>query len=190
MRAMQRLRMPPAFVALVQDSLTGLSSWVRTAYGMSDAVRGAAQPAPGGPAGPAAVRRAAWTRCTMGWSATHSRASSTGCSAAVGGGRVAATLPSLGYADDTTVLANSLASLRIQNDWVHYFMAFNEMRLNPAKCELVGRTADGSRSTAAAVAAAGITIEGHAIEPVPHDRSPSATSACTAASTAAGKTVR
>ena len=54
-----------------------------------------------------------------------------------------ASIPSLGYADDTAVLANSLPSLRIQNDWVHYFMAFNQMRLNPSKCELVGRGADG-----------------------------------------------
>jgi hypothetical protein len=34
-------------------------------------------------------------------------------------------LPSLGYADDTTVLAETLDDLRVQNEWVHYFMAFN-----------------------------------------------------------------
>jgi len=27
-------------------------------------------------------------------------------------------IPSLGYADDTTVLTNSLENMRVQNDWV------------------------------------------------------------------------
>ena len=75
---------------------------------------------------------------------------------------------SLGYADDTTVLSDSLADLRILNDWVHYFMRFNALRLNHAKCELVGRASDGLPVTAAAVAAAGITIQGHPIIPVEH----------------------
>ena len=55
------------------------------------------------------------------------------------------------------------------NDWVHYFMRFNTLRLNHAKCELVGRSADGEPVTAAAVAAAGITIDGHAVTPVAHN---------------------
>lgn len=49
-------------------------------------------------------------------------------------------------------------------------MAFNKLRLNSAKCELVGRCADGTPVTAAAVALAGITIEGQAVQPVPHDQ--------------------
>ncbi|MGH8466606.1 MAG: hypothetical protein ACRER5_20910, partial [Pseudomonas sp.] len=77
-------------------------------------------------------------------------------------------LASLGYADDTAALANTLANLRVQNDWVHYFMAFNRLRLNPQKCELVGRDAAGQPVTAHALAAHGITIEGHPIHPLPH----------------------
>jgi len=75
----------------------------------------------------------------------------------------------LGYADDTNILANSLANLRTLNDWVHYFLRFNALRLNHSKCELVGRDATGLSVTTAAIAAAGITIEGHAIMPVAHD---------------------
>jgi len=77
-------------------------------------------------------------------------------------------VPSLGYADDTSVLTNTLQALRVQNDWVHYFMAFNRMRLNHAKCKLVGRDAAGQPVTSAALAAAGITIDGNALQPVPH----------------------
>ena len=58
MRAMRRLRMPDAFIALVADSLTGLSSCVRTAYGRVRTLRRAAQLATGLPSRPAAVRRA------------------------------------------------------------------------------------------------------------------------------------
>ena len=34
-RAMRRLHMPESFIRLITDSLTGLSSCVRTAYGVS-----------------------------------------------------------------------------------------------------------------------------------------------------------
>jgi hypothetical protein len=86
------------------------------------------------------------------------------------GARDSASLPSLGFADDTAVLANTLPNLRVQNEWVHYFMQFNCMRLNHKKCELVGRDAAGLPVTAAALAAAGITIDGNALTPVAHDK--------------------
>ena len=79
-------------------------------------------------------------------------------------------VPSLVYANDTSALANTLADMRVQNDWVHHFMTFNRMRLNHSKCELIGRDADGEPVTAAALAAAGITIDGNALQPVPHDQ--------------------
>src|SRR5680860_710316 len=86
------------------------------------------------------------------------------------GAHDSASLPSLGFADDTAALANTLANLRVQNEWVHYFMRFNCMRLNHTKCELVGRDAAGLPVTAAALAAAGISIEGNALTPVAHDK--------------------
>jgi ribonuclease HI len=49
-------------------------------------------------------------------------------------------------------------------------MQFNSMRLNALKCELVGRGADGEPVTAAAVAAHGITVDGIALAPHPHDQ--------------------
>jgi len=75
-------------------------------------------------------------------------------------------LPSLGFADDTNVLANTLANLCILHEWVLYFMRFSLMQLNHSKCELVGRGADGAPVTEAAVAAAGIAIDGHSLIPL------------------------
>ena len=77
----------------------------------------------------------------------------------------------LGYADDTNILTNSLPNLFIQNEWVQYFMRYNHLRLNPHKCELVGRGADGAPVTQAALDAHHITIDGVPIPLLPHDRS-------------------
>ena len=168
-RAMHRLRMPHSFVALVVDSLTGLTSRVRTAYGLSelfDVLRSLRQ---GDPLAPLlfvilmdglhdGLERNPFT------DEQHGLRMQVSASAAEG--RV--TLPSLGYADDTTVLTNTLPAMRAQNEWVHYFMAFNRMRLNAAKCELVGRDDKGQPVTAADLATHGIVIEGAPLLPVPH----------------------
>ena len=73
-----------------------------------------------------------------------------------------------GYADDTSAQTNTLEDMRIQNDWVHYFMLYNHLRLNHTKCELVGQDAEGRPVTAASLAASGITIDGEPLQPVPH----------------------
>jgi hypothetical protein len=80
-----------------------------------------------------------------------------GCTLAMGSHPVY--LSSLGFADDTTVICNSLRDLRVQNEWVAYFMQFNIMQLNPLKCELVGRGSDGEPVSEAATLE--ITINGH-----------------------------
>jgi ribonuclease HI len=54
---------------------------------------------------------------------------------------------------------------------VLYFMAFNRMRLNPAKCELVGRDARGQPVAHADIAAHDICVDGIALQPVSHDQS-------------------
>ena len=166
-RAMRRLRMPDSFVELVADSLTDLSSCVRTAYGVSRRFE---------------VQRSLRQGCPLApllfvvlMDALHDGLEVNPFS----GARAGLGLPlrptlelqmsSLGYADDTNMLANNLANLSILNDWVHYFLRFNALRLNHGKCELVGRDAAGLPVTAAAIATAGITIEGHAIVPVAHD---------------------
>lgn len=76
-----------------------------------------------------------------------------------------------GSSDDTNVLTGSLANMRIQNDWVHYFMRFNLLNLNHNKCEFVGRYAGENPTdvTAADLQLHGIAIEGNPIEPVAHD---------------------
>ena len=166
-RAMRRLRMPALFIDLIADSLTGLSSSVRTAYGVSRHFE---------------VERSLRQGCPLApllfvilMDALHDGLELNPFSDTKAG--LVLKLPyatelqlaSLGYADDTTIFAGNLLHLRILNDWVHYFMRFNALRLNHAKCELVGRRADGQPVTAQDIADAGITIEGHAIVPVPHD---------------------
>jgi exonuclease III len=166
-RAMQRLRMPDSFIQLIDDSLTGLSSRVRTAYGVS---------------APFDVKRSLRQGCPLApllfvilMDALHDGLDRNpfdgqqhGLVLRVGAG-APESLPSLGFADDTNILTATLAALSVQNNWVHYFMRFNALRLNHAKCELVGRGPDGLPLTAAVAAAAGIHIEGHALVPIQHD---------------------
>jgi hypothetical protein len=63
-------------------------------------------------------------------------------------------MTSLGYADDTNILVSSLPSLRALND---YFMRFNALRLNHANASWWGEL----QVAAVALAATGITIDGH-----------------------------
>ena len=167
LRAMRRLHMPLSFIDLIEDSLTGLTSCVRTAYGVSrhfDVQRSLRQGCPLAP-----------LLFVILIDALHDGLEVNPFTGARAGltlqlhNATEVQMASLGYADDTNILANSLPDLRILNDWVHYFMRFNALRLNPAKCELVGRGADGLPVTAAAVAAAGITVNGQALMPVPHN---------------------
>ena len=166
-RAMRRLRMPDAFIRLVVDSLTGLTSRVRTAYGLSevfDVLRSLRQ---GDPLAPL-LFVILMDALHDGLERNPFTGQQHGLKLQVSGQSVL--LSSLGYADDTTVLTNTLADMQVQNEWVHYFMCFNRMRLNAGKCELVGRDAAALPVTAAALAAHNISIEGVALEPVLHDR--------------------
>jgi hypothetical protein len=62
--------------------------------------------------------------------------------------------------------------MRVQNEWVHYFMRFNLLGLNHSKCELVGRFGgdEPAAMTAADLQLHGIEIEGNPISPVAHDQ--------------------
>ena len=167
-RALHRLRMPHAFVDLIADSLTGLQSCVRTAYGVSQLFEVLRSLRQGDPLAPLlfvilmdALHEG--LECNPFTNERH------GLELDLQGGQ-AASIPSLGYADDTATLTNTLAAMRVQNEWVHYFMSFNHLRLNHTKCELVGRRADGEPVSAADLAAESIQIEGNALQPVPHDK--------------------
>ena len=135
-RALRRLRMPASFILLITNSLSGLSSRIRTAYGMSAPFPVERSLRQGDPLAPL-LFVLLLDALHEGLERNPFNGQEHGLVLKMRNGG-SASIPSLGYADDTAVLANSLPSLRIQNDWVHYFMAFNQMRLNPSKCELVG----------------------------------------------------
>jgi len=166
-RALRRIHLPPSFVGLIEDSLTGLSSCVRTAYGLSR---------------PFSVQRSIRQGDPLssllfvilldplhdGLELNPFTQQRHGCVIKGAGWQIE--LPSLGYADDTAALTNSLADLQVQNEWVQYFMQFNVMRLNALKCELVGRDATGQPVTQLALTTNHINIDGHSICPTPHDQ--------------------
>ena len=166
-RALHRLHLPPAFILLIADSLTGLESCVRTIYGHSASFPVRRSLHQGDPLAPLlfvllmdALHDGLDTNpftlqqhgCRLTW---------PGCSIY---------MASLGYADDTNCSTNSLLDLSTQNRWVQYFMAFNCMRLNASKSELVGRKADGSPVTSVDIAAHDISVEGVQLVPIPHSK--------------------
>src|SRR4029078_8682993 len=121
-RALHRIRLPHSFVALIVDSLTGLTSRVRTAYGLSapfDVERSLRQ---GDPLAPL-LFVILMDALHDGLALNPFTGRSHGCQLRWPSGDTV-DLDSLGYADDTAALANSLANLRVQNDWVQYFMHF------------------------------------------------------------------
>lgn len=166
-RAMTRLQLPPLFIRLIVDSLTGLSSCIRTTYGHTRCFPVRRSVRQGDPLAPL-LFIILMDALHDGLELNPLTGERHGCKLVYPTATVE--LPSLGYADDTNILANTLHDLFIQNEWVEYFMRFNRMRLNPLKCELIGRNADGAPVTPAALDAHNITIGGVAVQPVPHDQ--------------------
>lgn len=135
LRALRRIHLPESFVQLVADSLSGLTSCIRTPYGLTrsfDVLRSLRQ---GDPLAPL-LFVILMDALHDGLELNPFTGTIEGCVITIKEQSIY--IPSLGYADDTTVLAFPLAALAIQNKWVHYFMSFNKMRLNPLKCELIG----------------------------------------------------
>ena len=164
-RAMRRLHLPEAFIALIADSLADLTSCIRTVYGRTRLFRVLRSLRQGDPLAPLlfVILMDALHDGLERNPFTHQQ---HGCRLTWPGSSIY--IPSLGYADDTAAITTSLVDLRAQNEWVQYFMAFNRLRLNPLKCELVGRGADGAAVTDAAVAAHNINVDGHILRPLPH----------------------
>lgn len=168
-RAMLRLHLPQSFVDLVADSLTGLSSCVRTIYGLTRSFQVRRSLRQGDPLAPL-LFVILMDGLHDGLEVNPVDGLRYGCTLSYRDAE-AVYLPSLGYADDTTVLTNSLVDLRVQNDWVQYFMKFNRLRLNASKCELVGRIgALGESLDANQALAAHICVDGQPLVPLPHDK--------------------
>jgi hypothetical protein len=164
---MHRLHLPSTFIKLIESSLTDLTSCVRTIYGLTRrfAVRRSLRQ--GDPLAPL-LFIILTDALHDGLELNPFTERRHGCRLAYGMGDVE--LPSLGYADDTATITNTLDDLHVQNDWVQYFMRFNVLRLNPLKCELVGRGADGLAVTNAALVHHGIAVDGLVLNPLPHDQ--------------------
>ena len=161
-RALHRINLPLSFINLIHDSLTGLSSCIRTAYGITRHFPVKRSLRQGDPLAPL-LFVILMDALHDGLEVNPFTGLKHGC---VIDGKME--LSSLGYADDTAVLTNNLHDLRVQNEWVQYFMSFNLMRLNPLKCDLVGRAADGTPVTHAAITSHHIQIDQHLLQPIPH----------------------
>jgi len=166
-RAMRRLHLPAPFIRFVIESLSELTSCIRTIYGITRRFVVQRSLRQGCPLAPLlfiilmdalhdGLENNPFTGKQHGCKLTHSIGIHS--------------LSSIGYADDTEISTNTLSDLAAQNDWVQYFMRFNHLRLNPKKCELVGRGVDGHPVTAAALAIYNITIDGVALSPVDHNQ--------------------
>jgi exonuclease III/ribonuclease HI len=166
-RAFRRLHLPPAFTALIEDSLTGLTSCVRTLYGPSRSFALKRSVRQGDPLAPI-LFVILMDALHDGLQENPFTGQKHGCVLSWPGQEVY--LPSLGYADDTTALATSLPDLRVQHEWVLYFMVFNKLRLNSLKCEVVGCDDAGSPVTPQALKSHEIKVDGHYLQPVPHDQ--------------------
>ena len=166
-RVMRRLGLPASFTALVVDSLTHLSSCVRTMYGLTRRFAVKRSLRQGDPLAPLLFVILV-DALHDGLEVNPFTLQRHGCRLTYPSQTIE--VASLGYADDTNVLTNSLADLRVQNEWVQYFMRFNRLRLNPRKCELVGRGADGQPVTEAEVAHHRISIDGLLMTPIAHDQ--------------------
>ncbi len=163
LRALRRLHLPASFIALIRNSLTSLTSCIRTIYGPTrtfDVRRSLRQ---GDPLAPILF--------VILMDSLHDGLETNPFSGLQHGLKFLSDkfyLSSLGYADDTTITCNTLADLAQQNQWVQYWMRFQLLQLNEKKCELVGRDDTGASVTREQLDTYDIRINDSPIIPVLH----------------------
>ncbi len=177
LRSLHRLHLPPSFIHLIADSLTGLTSAVRTIYGLTDefaVLRSVRQGDPLAPLLYVILMDALHAGMECNPLSEH-RDKRDGMIAvpAVGIRREcegirstsATAVASKGFADDTVAMSGTLAGLSRINDWVHAWTLFNHMQLHPDKTQLVGRCDGKAMSNAPAVGSQRIAVAGKILTP-------------------------
>jgi ribonuclease HI len=137
--SLRRINLPESFVEFVADSLSGLQSRVRTAYGLSGPLPVSRSVRQGDPLAPLLfVIFVDSLHCGLDRNPLFGNRQD--------GIVVNATtrIASKGYADDTSVFSSSISGLQRLNHWVESWMKFNRMSLNGNKTELIGRMANGT----------------------------------------------
>jgi hypothetical protein len=115
---MHRLHLPPAFIKLIENSSTDLTSCARTIYGLTRRFVVRRSLRQGDPLAPL-LFIILTDALHDGLELNPFTERRHGCRLAYKTGDVE--LPSLGYADDTAAITNTLDDLRVQNDWVQYY---------------------------------------------------------------------
>jgi len=135
LRALRRINMPDAFIQLVDDSLSDLTSSVRTVYGLTAEFAVKRSVRQGDPLSPLlfiifidALHAGLECNPLFGGAKDGYQIRSSGLCTA-----------SKGFADDTVAVSGTKDGLRRQNEWVHAFAVFNHLELHPDKTQLVGR---------------------------------------------------
>ena len=138
-RSLHRISLPQDFIDLVEDSLSGLTSRIRTVYGPTAEFAVKRSVRQGDPLSPLLF--------IIFIDALHVGLEKNPLYGGAEDGYKFSPDPrkrklvvaSKGFADDTVAVSRSNAGLKRQNDWVHAFAEFNHLELHPDKTQLVGR---------------------------------------------------
>lgn len=161
-RALRRLVLPEPFIELVLDSMTGLRSSVRTAYGLSaefDVLRSVRQGDPLSPLLYIILMDA--LHWGLAKNPMYPEEVKDGREE-VKDDRELPALTSLGYADDTVAAAKSCAQIVRQNEFVESFCKLNHQELNGRKTAFLAVAEDGKTC-------APLRVCGHDVPPVEQD---------------------
>jgi exonuclease III len=135
LRALHRIYLPDAFIQLVDDSLSDLTSCVRTVYGMTDEFEVKRSVRQGDPLSPLLF--------IIFLDALHAGLERNPLYGGIRDGycikSADVTIASKGFADDTIAVSSTKEGLKRQNEWVHAFAEHNHLELHPGKTQLVGR---------------------------------------------------